>query len=179
MMQLSISHHWFGSWLGARSVPSYYLNQWGPKSMPHICVTGPQWVKPNNMTRDISCKGNIPYLFCTSANLIKTTILLDVESSWVGTVFYTDVLLFFSTEKHSNLNCITGNVAICFSAMTVNVKFGIDMNIWIETKQRILIWKIVVFWECPHTILQNYASMLVLSISNRKFISQVTVDAKK
>ena len=38
-LQLTISQHWFRKWLGAEYAKSYYLNQWWPDSLTHICGT--------------------------------------------------------------------------------------------------------------------------------------------
>ena len=36
--------HWFRQWLGAEQATSYYLDQWWPSSLTHICVTRGRWV---------------------------------------------------------------------------------------------------------------------------------------
>ena len=38
-VQLTISQHWFRYWVGAEKAASYYLNQWWPSSLTHICGT--------------------------------------------------------------------------------------------------------------------------------------------
>ena len=43
-IQLTKSQHWFRYWLGAEQASSHYLNQWWPRLVMHIYVTGPQWV---------------------------------------------------------------------------------------------------------------------------------------
>ena len=43
-VQLSICHHWFRWWLGAKKVTGHYLNQWQPSILMHIWVTQPQWI---------------------------------------------------------------------------------------------------------------------------------------
>ena len=44
-VQLTISQHWFGWWLGAKKVTSHYLNQRWSSLMTHLCVLWPQLVK--------------------------------------------------------------------------------------------------------------------------------------
>ena len=38
-VQLTISKHWFGQWLGAEQATSHYQNQCWPSSLTHICGT--------------------------------------------------------------------------------------------------------------------------------------------
>ena len=44
-VQLSISQHWFRSWLGTKQETSHHWNQFWPSSMMHICGTNGRWVE--------------------------------------------------------------------------------------------------------------------------------------
>ena len=43
-IHLTIIHHWFRLWLGAKQVTSHYLNQRWLSLLMHICVTRPWYV---------------------------------------------------------------------------------------------------------------------------------------
>ena len=46
MVQLTIPHHWFRKWLGAKQLMSHYLNQCPPDlSLTQICGTRGRWVE--------------------------------------------------------------------------------------------------------------------------------------
>ena len=44
-VQLTINHNWFRSWLGADQETCYYLDQYWPSILTHICITHTQWVR--------------------------------------------------------------------------------------------------------------------------------------
>ena len=44
-VQWTLNQYWLRQWLGAKQVPSHYLNQCSVDSLMHICSTRGRWVK--------------------------------------------------------------------------------------------------------------------------------------
>ena len=80
-------HHWFRNWLGADQAKSYYLNQWWPTLLTHICVTRHQGHNPWSTQR---CAWPYESGSSCSRQLRKPVTYVDVASQIFQPILQTD-----------------------------------------------------------------------------------------